>query len=170
MSDRRGFTLIELLVVVVIVSLLSSLALASLSESRAKARNASRNSLVVQYRTALELYRSDHGGLYPDTVGWTVCLGDYPNNNCGVSGTTESPALNSALRPYIPSLPPVSLVPIKITFGDFMGATYSHDLSHPGEPLIVWVLEGFGQACVGGAAIPIPQEFGDITICNLRLK
>lgn len=65
---KRGFTLIELLVVISIISLLSSIVLASLNVARAKARDAVRLTDMRTIRTALELYYDNHRK-YPDTVG-----------------------------------------------------------------------------------------------------
>jgi len=55
-KTKKGFTLIELLVVVSIISLLSSIVLASLNTARAKARDARRKSDLNEIRTALEFY------------------------------------------------------------------------------------------------------------------
>ncbi len=63
-STKRGFTLIELLVVISIISLLSSVVLASLSKSREKANDVKHVQVLNQVRNALELYYSDRG-LYP---------------------------------------------------------------------------------------------------------
>jgi general secretion pathway protein G len=75
-----GFTLIELLVVVAIISLLSSVVLASLNTARAKARDTRRLSDMRQIQNALELYYDKYGA-YPGNVdndngGWdTGCFG-----------------------------------------------------------------------------------------------
>lgn len=61
---KRGFTLIELLVVISIISLLSSIVLASLNGARAKARDAQRFSDLSEIRNALELYRNTYNA-YP---------------------------------------------------------------------------------------------------------
>ncbi len=58
---RRGFTLIELLVVISIISLLSSIILASLGESREKAKVARAKSDLIQLRNAISLLAFDTG-------------------------------------------------------------------------------------------------------------
>ncbi|PSO45775.1 MAG: hypothetical protein BRC25_01020 [Parcubacteria group bacterium SW_6_46_9] len=60
-GDNSGFTLIELLVVVAIISLLSSVILASLSSARESARDTRRATDFEQLRTAMELYYNDNG-------------------------------------------------------------------------------------------------------------
>lgn len=63
---QRGFTLIELLVVIAIIGLLSSVVLASLNSSRAKARDAKRISDIKQISLALEFFYDEHE-YYPPT-------------------------------------------------------------------------------------------------------
>lgn len=79
---NAGFTLIELLVVVAIISLLSSIVLASLNTARAKARDAYRKQELKQIETALELYYNNHGN-YPST-------GATDANNGGTYSTQGS--------------------------------------------------------------------------------
>ncbi len=61
---RKGFTLIELLVVISIVSLVSSVVLASLNSSRQKAKIAKFLSEINSLRTALYLFY-DKKGIFP---------------------------------------------------------------------------------------------------------
>ena len=63
-----GFTLVELLVVVSVVSLLSSVVLASLNSAREKGRVAQAASNADAFRRAVELY-NDRMGFYPPDVG-----------------------------------------------------------------------------------------------------
>lgn len=63
-SGNAGFTLMELLVVTAIISLLSSLVLASLSQVRASARDAQRVHDFQQLQTAMELFL-DENDAYP---------------------------------------------------------------------------------------------------------
>lgn len=76
MNKQKGFTLIELLVVIAIIGILSTLAVVSLNNARAKARDAKIVSDVKNMQTALELYFND-AGAYPDTLaaGSTLTYG-----------------------------------------------------------------------------------------------
>lgn len=58
---KFGFTLVELMVVITIISLLSSVAIASLQTSREKARDTARISTLIEVRKALYLYRERYG-------------------------------------------------------------------------------------------------------------
>ncbi len=68
---KRGFTLIELMVVISIISVLSSITIATMNVARTKARNSVRVSDVYQIRKALELfyYKNDK---YPLTINELV--------------------------------------------------------------------------------------------------
>ena len=61
---KKGFTLIELLVVIAIVGLLSVIAVAALSSSREKARDAVRKHDIEQIQSAINLFY-DTTGSYP---------------------------------------------------------------------------------------------------------
>ncbi len=65
MTNKQGFTLIELLVVVSIMSVLSSILMVSISQSRMKARDALRISQIHEMRKAVEIYFANHNR-YPD--------------------------------------------------------------------------------------------------------
>lgn len=68
--EHRGFTLIELLVVISIISLLSSVALASLGAARLKARDAAIKSQLVHIKKQAEVYALATGnGAYGTIYG-----------------------------------------------------------------------------------------------------
>jgi len=105
-QKSRGFTLIELLVVISIIALLSSVVLSSLNTARAGARDAKRLSELRQVRTALALYASSNGGLYPSTGSLHNVYVDP-----GCSQTLTAPDVKTAnwvpglVPTYISSLP-----------------------------------------------------------------
>ena len=76
--NKKGFTLIELLVVIAIIGLLSTLAVVSLNNARAKSRDAKRIADVKQMQTAYELFYNDCSE-YPSTGA------PADNNNCPTS-------------------------------------------------------------------------------------
>lgn len=62
-----GFTIIELLVTLAIIGMLTSIVMTSLTESRAKSRDAARVSDIKQLQNALQLYYQDNK-VYPPTL------------------------------------------------------------------------------------------------------
>jgi prepilin-type N-terminal cleavage/methylation domain-containing protein len=98
-----GFTLLELLVVIAVIGLLASIILASMTQSRAKGRDAKRRQDLRQLQTALELFYSTNGG-YPFALNW---WGLCPSFNQGGSLLTSGP------NGYIPNLAPayISVLP-----------------------------------------------------------
>ena len=87
MKKQRSFTLIELLVVIAIIGILAAIALPSLANVRAKARDARRLADLDQLAKAVELYFSDNNQ-YPI---WTSGCLETPGNPL-ITGTTSSPA------------------------------------------------------------------------------
>jgi type II secretion system protein G len=64
LENKKGFTLLELLVVIAILGILATIILASLNDTRAKARDASRGAQAKEFMKALELYKAENGS-YP---------------------------------------------------------------------------------------------------------
>lgn len=65
MRLKKGFTLVEILIAITLISLLSSMAIASYQNSRRNARNAKRRGDMVALQQAIEQYYVDNNGLYP---------------------------------------------------------------------------------------------------------
>lgn len=89
---KKGFTLIELLVVISIVSMISSVVLASINNARKKANNLNVRNTVSAIRTALELYY-DSNGKWPSANDGYMFI-DNRNN------TTWNPFF-SKISPYL---------------------------------------------------------------------
>jgi prepilin-type N-terminal cleavage/methylation domain-containing protein len=93
---NKGFTLIELLVVISIISLLSTVVMSALNDSRIKARDTQRVSQIRELQKAIEAYTSDHG--YPPTC--TISKGNWDAwcGNCTGPDTTK---FDTALKPLV---------------------------------------------------------------------
>lgn len=72
MKNSNSFTLIELLVVAVVISLLSATGMVSYSSLSKNSRDARRKADLSEIRTALEIYKSDHG-FYPASLLTSDC-------------------------------------------------------------------------------------------------
>lgn len=86
----NGFTVLELLVVIAIISIIASIAFASLNRARQKARDARRVGDLSEIRKAIEIYVNTVGRL-PGSSG--------PGNCNGAGGCNSTEA-----QPWIPGL------------------------------------------------------------------
>jgi len=71
MKSKKAFTLIELLVVIAIIGILATVSIISLSNARAKSRDAKRAGDMKQIQTALELFFNDNNR-YPTVAEWNT--------------------------------------------------------------------------------------------------
>jgi len=127
--------------------------LAALSDARVKARNSAKNSLVLEYVKALELYRSDHEGIYPGAEsGYETdyrCLGYAPTENCQL-GFYGSTALNNALLSYLPNNF-AEKQSLDINGYDFRGISYACVTAKCEKYMMVWYLENKSTPCINKA-------------------
>jgi prepilin-type N-terminal cleavage/methylation domain-containing protein len=64
----KGFTLIELLIVVIIIAILAAIAIPQFSSTSSDAQEAALDANLNTLRSAVELYRLQHGNKYPSAV------------------------------------------------------------------------------------------------------
>jgi prepilin-type N-terminal cleavage/methylation domain-containing protein len=86
----RGFTLIELLIVVIIIAILAAIAIPQFSNSSGDAQEAALDANLATMRSAIELYRVQHGNSYPTakaSVGDAACTGDGATKGTGPINT-----------------------------------------------------------------------------------
>jgi len=77
-SKRKGFTLVEILVVIGIISLIMTIILVGVSETRAKARDAKRWAEIKQLEKAIEVY----GAMYGEWPGLGDSGGAHISDQC----------------------------------------------------------------------------------------
>lgn len=86
----HGFTLVELLIVVIILAVLAAVALPQFSSSTTDAQNAAIQNNLATVRSAIELYKAQHNGIYPGasaSTGGTCPTGATSGaNSAGSSG------------------------------------------------------------------------------------
>lgn len=90
MRNAKGFTLLEVLVSATIIAVLTSIGVVSYSSVNKRSRDVKRKADLEQIRSALEMYRADHGA--------------YPNIGSGFLNTS---GLSTALVTdgYTPAIP-----------------------------------------------------------------
>jgi len=71
LNKKPAFTLIELLVVIAIIGILATVSILSLTNARAKSRDAKRAGDMKQVQTALELFFNDNNR-YPTSSEWAM--------------------------------------------------------------------------------------------------
>jgi prepilin-type N-terminal cleavage/methylation domain-containing protein len=105
---KKGFTLIELLVVISIISLLSSIVLASVQDARDKAKGTAFRQNVDQFIKAIELYRLDNKGGIPITIntkwGYSRTYGNGGNNG-NPSQINDPDIVMPKMEKYISAMP-----------------------------------------------------------------
>ena len=65
---QRGFTLVELLIVVIILAILAAIVIPQFSGATLDAQESALDSNLNALRSAIDLYRAQHGGNYPGAV------------------------------------------------------------------------------------------------------
>jgi general secretion pathway protein G len=93
-TRKSGFTLVEILIVVIILGILAAIVIPQFTNASEDARQSSAASQLQTIRSAVELYKLQHGDKYPlDTAGtgwdWTKLTG----TSTGTDGTTVGPYL-----------------------------------------------------------------------------
>lgn len=73
----HGFTLIELLIVVVILGILAAVAIPHFRGETNDAKQAALDQDLAIMNKALELYRLEHAGAYPGTIGGETSWGTF---------------------------------------------------------------------------------------------
>lgn len=68
-ASRKGFTLIEILIVVIILGILAAIVIPQFAGASDDARKSSTASQLQTLRSAVELYKLQHGDSYPTTGG-----------------------------------------------------------------------------------------------------
>jgi len=109
MRYKYGFTIVELLIVIVVIGVLAAITVVAYNGTQTKANNTQTIDAVKQFIKAYSLYAADNGD-YPQVTG---CLGEgYPAPNhyclsqsgtstCWGTGSANSLAINTALKPYM---------------------------------------------------------------------
>jgi prepilin-type N-terminal cleavage/methylation domain-containing protein len=126
-KEQGGFTLIELLVVISIISLLSSVVLATVNSARGKARDAKRAEQRLQVETALNFYYNDFG-TWPSSGGGASlgfkCFGAPTTESCFQGTVVGYDPLVTSMRPYMSTYPTVDGNAGSVAYNRFLYSSY----------------------------------------------
>ena len=101
----RGFSLIELVIVVVIIGIIAAIAIPRMSRgSQGASDNALAGDMAV-WRSALDLYQTEHNGAYPkDNTTIVAQLTQFTDDQGNVSATSDP---THVYGPYLRTIPPL---------------------------------------------------------------
>jgi len=168
----KGFTLIELLVVISIISLLSTVVLASLNDARRKARNSQVLGEVRQWLNAFELYKADNNGNIPFQEINTGSYNSYHHACLGGSDSScnsDQSNFNNKMDKYINVTKNINRNTIPKFFAKY-DMSFDGDDGRDSENKhieIIWYLEKTGQKCSFNAYSQ--NWLSDTTKCYLTL-
>jgi general secretion pathway protein G len=103
-----GFSLIELVIVVVIIAIIGAIAIPKMSRGAAGAGDSAVIQDLATMRSGLELYQTEHGGVYPSTTSAATFLSQmttYTDANGNPSPTKTTTCIYGPYLKAIPSLP-----------------------------------------------------------------
>ena len=141
-KSGRGFSLIELVIVVVIIGIIAAIAIPRMSRgSQGAAENALAGDMAV-WRSALDLYQTEHGGAYPkDNTTIVAQLTQYTD----VSGATAAAKDTTHIYgPYMRSVPPLPVADPTNTQAVPKGSTTITTAAAGGTAPITITIGGFG--------------------------
>ena len=101
----NGFSLIELVIVVVIIGIIAAIAIPRMSRgSQGAAENSLAGDMAV-WRSALDLYQTEHNGAYP--TDYTTIVAQLTQYTDGSGNTAASKDTTHLYGPYMRSVPPL---------------------------------------------------------------
>lgn len=101
-ANRRAFSLIELVIVVVIIGIIGAIAIPRMSRGAAGAADSSLVADLAVLRSAIDLYKAEHGGSLPAFATFEDQMTTY-TNDAGTANASKSSTYY--LGPYLRELP-----------------------------------------------------------------
>ncbi|MBS0197546.1 MAG: type II secretion system protein [Planctomycetes bacterium] len=107
LRHRRGaFSLIELVIVVLIIGILAAIAVPKMSRGAAAAADSALQSNLATIRSALELFQTEHAGVYPALADLDNALTQYSDAGATKYGAKDT-AAGVIYGPYLRKVPPL---------------------------------------------------------------
>ena len=99
---NRAFSLIELVIVIVIIGIIAAIAVPRMSRGAAGATDAALRADLATLRSAIDLYHTEHEGLYPTEAAFVLQLSGY-SDVLGAAQVAKDAA--HIYGPYIRAIP-----------------------------------------------------------------
>jgi len=101
---RRAFSLIELVIVVVIIGIIGAIAIPRMSRGAAGAADSALAGNLAVLRNSIDLFQTEHGGLFPTQVKFSDQLTLFSDDAGNVMSTKDSTFI---FGPYLRAIPPL---------------------------------------------------------------
>ena len=119
----KGFTLIELLIVVIIIAIMAAIAIPQFGNSTAEATDAALDANLNTVRSAIELYRVQHGNKFPGQIAAAKAGGDCPADQTVALEANKAATFTAQLTGYSNKLGETCKVPAKgFDYGPYLRA------------------------------------------------
>ena len=107
MNRQRGFSLIELVVVIVIIGVIAIIAIPRMTKGATNAGGVALRQDLALLREAIELYRAEHDGQFPNADSFTSQMTEL-SNLAGSSFSTKADVPGGIIYgPYLRDIPPL---------------------------------------------------------------
>lgn len=103
-ASRRAFSLIELVIVVVIIGIIAAIAVPRMSRGAAGAGDSALISNLQVLRNAIDLFQTEHGGVFPAAATIETQLTGYSDDAGAAQAAKDA---THYLGPYIRQIPPL---------------------------------------------------------------
>jgi prepilin-type N-terminal cleavage/methylation domain-containing protein len=101
---RWGFSLLEVVIVVAIIAILAAIGIPRMSRGAKGASDAALSGDLAVLRNAIDLYATEHGGVWPSAANINTQLAQYTD---GTGATNATKTGNYIYGPYLRSVPPL---------------------------------------------------------------
>lgn len=103
---NRAFSLIELVIVIVIIGIIGAIAIPRMSRGAAGAADSALTANLAVLRNSIELYQTEHEGLYPTAAGFALEMSSYSDIFGATSAVKDT---TFVYGPYMREIPPMPL-------------------------------------------------------------
>ena len=142
---QRAFSMIELVIVVVIIGIIAAIAIPRMSRGATGATESTLSANLRVMRNAIDLFQTEHDGVFPSTTDVTNQLTTY-SNAAGTSSPTKIAAF--IFGTYLHSVPPLPV-------GAKKGSTGIAAIDGVG---VGWIYDGAGNIISNTTALEVDSQ------------